>query len=53
MAGKTKIMPAEFINSYGNGVTDAFKFYARPLLGSGFQNAHMLRAPKVEKILNK
>ena len=53
IAGKTKSMPPEFINSTGNGVTDAFKFYARPLLGSGFENAHMIRAPKVPKLLNK
>lgn len=53
VAGKTKHMPEEFINKEGNNVTDAFKFYVRPLLGSGLQSAHRIRAPRVEKILNK
>lgn len=52
VAGKTKHMPDEFINCEGNNVTDAFKFYVRPLLGSGMQQAYRLRAPKAEKILN-
>jgi 6-phosphofructokinase 1 len=51
IAGKTRHMPDEFINSDGNGVTDAFKFYLRPLVGSGFQNSHRIRVPKVQKIL--
>lgn len=53
VAGKTRHMPKEFINIAGNNVTDAFKFYVRPLLGSGLQSAHRIRAPRVEKILNK
>jgi ATP-dependent phosphofructokinase / diphosphate-dependent phosphofructokinase len=53
VAGKTRNMPEEFINIKGNNVTDAFKFYVRPLLGSGLQSAHRIRAPRVEKILNK
>lgn len=53
VAGKTKHMPEEFINLQGNNVTDAFKFYIRPLLGSGLQSAHRIRAPRVSKILNK
>lgn len=51
IAGKTRHMPAEFINSSGNGVTDAFKYYARPLVGSGLPAAHRIRAPKVDRIL--
>ncbi|MCB5245251.1 MAG: 6-phosphofructokinase [Candidatus Cloacimonadaceae bacterium] len=51
IAGKTRHMPDEFINETGNGVTDDFKYYLRPLLGSGFPTAHRLRAPKVDKIL--
>jgi len=51
VAGKTKIMPNEFINADENNVTDAFKFYLRPLLGSGFATAHRLRAPMAPKIL--
>ena len=38
VAAKTKLMPDEFINAAGNHVTDAFKFYVRPLLGSGLQS---------------
>lgn len=52
IAGKTKVMPDEFINAAGNNVTDAFKFYARPLVGSGFPAAHRIRAPKAPKILH-
>lgn len=51
VAGQTKTMPDEFINLAGNNVTDAFKFYLRPLLGSGFATAHRLRAPMAPKIL--
>src|SRR5512137_1123526 len=53
VAGKTRHMPAEFINDAGNNVTDAFRYYCRPLLGSGLHSAHRLRAPKVSKILAK
>ncbi len=52
IAGKTRHMPNEYINEAGNGVTDEFKFYLRPLLGSGFPVGHRLRAPKVAKLLN-
>jgi 6-phosphofructokinase 1 len=51
IAGKTKQMPDEFINSEGNGVTDAFKFYLRPLVGSGFPNSYRIRVPRVQKLL--
>ena len=53
VAGKTRHMPDEFISAAGNNVTDAFRYYCRPLLGSGLQSAHRLRAPKVSKILAK
>jgi 6-phosphofructokinase 1 len=53
VAGKTRHMPDEFINAAGNNVTDAFRYYCRPLLGSGLQSAHRLRAPKVSTILAK
>jgi 6-phosphofructokinase 1 len=53
VAGKTRHMPDEFINEAGNNVTDAFRYYCRPLLGSGLQSADRLRAPKVTKILAK
>lgn len=51
IAGKTRYMPDDFINSSGNGVTDSFKFYVRPLLGAGFQDAHYLRACHAPKLL--
>ena len=51
VARKTRHMPAEFINPSGNGVTDDFKYYLRPLLGSGFESANRLRAPRVAKLL--
>ncbi len=51
IAGKTRHMPDEFINAEGNHVTDAFKYYCRPLLGAGFPSAHRLRAGMAPKIL--
>lgn len=51
VARKTRHMPDEFINSTANGVTDEFRYYLRPLLGSGFEAAHRLRAPIVSKLL--
>lgn len=53
IGGKTKYMPEEFINAEGNNVTDAFKFYVRPLLGSDLETAHKLRAPRADKILHR
>ena len=53
VAGKTRHMPDEFINTAGNHITDAFKFYLRPLLGSGLGSSTHLRAPRAEKILRK
>ena len=47
VAGKTKYMPAKFINKNGNDVTSAFADYVRPLIGSDFPRAYRLRAPKV------
>ncbi|MBP2652788.1 MAG: phosphofructokinase [Firmicutes bacterium] len=51
VAGKTRYMPDEFINQTGNHVTDAFKFYVRPLLGSGLLSPAQLRSPRVPKLL--
>ncbi len=53
VAGKTRHMPDEFINAEGNGVTQAFHAYCRPLLGSGLPEPHRIRAPKVPKILHR
>ncbi|NLI14269.1 6-phosphofructokinase [Pelotomaculum propionicicum] len=52
IAAQTRVMPDEFINSAGNHVTDAFKFYVRPLLGSGLPQPSWVRAPKVPKLFN-
>ncbi|MBF0440242.1 MAG: 6-phosphofructokinase [Magnetococcales bacterium] len=51
VAGKTRTMPDLFINSQGTDVTDAFKFYLTPLLGSGMPESFRLRAPRVPQIL--
>jgi len=53
VAGKTRHMPDNFINAEGNGVTEAFRQYCRPLLGSNLPEPHRLRAPEVSKILLK
>lgn len=53
VAAKTKVMPDEFIKANGNGVTDEFRTYLRPLVGSGFPSTQRLRAPDVAKILGK
>lgn len=50
VAAKTKVMPPEFINAQGNHVTEAFKSYVRPLLGSGLPVVGRLRAPLVPKL---
>lgn len=52
VAGKTKVMPDEFISASGTDVTDAFRMYLRPLLGSGMPDAYRLRQNLVPKVLN-
>jgi 6-phosphofructokinase 1 len=49
VAGKTKVMADEFINAEGNGVTEAFKIYARPLVGE-LAVMDRIAAPMVYKI---
>ncbi len=51
VAAKTKTMPDTFINEAGNGVTDAFYSYCRPLVGSGFPETHRLQGLTVDKVL--
>ncbi len=51
VAGKTRVMEDEFIAPSGTDVTDAFRMYLRPLLGSGMPDAYRLRLNKVPKIL--
>ena len=53
VAGKTRVMEDEFITPNGTGVTEAFRLYLRPLLGSGMPDACRLRINPVPKILNK
>ncbi|MDM5177202.1 6-phosphofructokinase [Massilia sp. DJPM01] len=53
VAGKTRVMDDAFISECGTDVTDAFRLYLRPLLGSGMPDAFRLRPAPVAKILNK
>jgi 6-phosphofructokinase 1 len=53
VAGKTRTMDDEFIAPSGTDVTDAFRLYLRPLLGSGMPDAFRLRGATVEKILKR
>lgn len=53
VAGKTRVMEDEFIAPSGTDVTDAFRLYLRPLLGSGMPDAFRLRPNPVPKRLNK
>ena len=52
VAGKTRVMEDEFITASGTDVTDAFRMYLRPLLGSGMPDAFRLRHNPVPKVLN-
>jgi ATP-dependent phosphofructokinase / diphosphate-dependent phosphofructokinase len=45
-------MPPKFINKDGNGVTNAFINYARPLIGD-LPTLERIAAPTVKKVLNK
>ena len=51
VAGKTRVMEDEFIAASGTDVTDAFRMYLRPLLGSGMPDAFRLRNHRVPKVL--
>jgi 6-phosphofructokinase 1 len=52
VAAKTRVMEDELIAGSGTDVTDAFRRYLQPLLGSGLPEASRLRAPAVPKVLN-
>jgi ATP-dependent phosphofructokinase / diphosphate-dependent phosphofructokinase len=52
VAGKTRVMDDAFIAPGGTDVTDAFRLYLRPLLGSGMPDAYRLRPAPVAKVLN-
>lgn len=51
VAGKTRVMEDEFIAESGTDVTDAFRMYLRPLLGSGMPDAFRLRHNPVNRVL--
>ena len=53
VAGKTRVMEDAFIADSGTHVTEAFRQYLRPLLGSGLPDAHRLRAAPVAKVLGR
>ncbi len=47
VAEKTKSLPDEYINSEGNGVTDAFVKYALPLTGGLPKTEYLGDYPRV------
>jgi ATP-dependent phosphofructokinase / diphosphate-dependent phosphofructokinase len=53
VAGKTRTMEDHFITDSGTDVTDAFRMYLRPLLGSGLPDAFRLRPNLVPKVLRR
>ncbi len=53
VAGKTRTMEDAFISESGTDVTDAFRMYLRPLLGSGMPEAFRLRPAPVARVLGK
>jgi 6-phosphofructokinase 1 len=53
VAGKTRVMDDAFIADNGTDITDAFRLYLRPLLGSHMPDAYRLRPAPVDKVLKK
>jgi len=53
VAGKTRVMEDAFIAPSGTDITDAFRLYLRPLLGSDMPDAYRLRPAPVGKVLDK
>ncbi|TXC66658.1 6-phosphofructokinase [Piscinibacter aquaticus] len=53
VAGRTRTMDDAFISASGTDVTDAFRLYLRPLLGSGMPDAFRLRTHPVAKVLRR
>ncbi len=51
VAGKTRVMPDEFIAPEANGVTGAFRDYLLPLLGPDMPVKARLTAPEVKKLV--
>lgn len=48
VAAQTRIVPDEYINEEGNGMTEAFRSYLRPLLGADMPYLERLWAPPVK-----
>lgn len=53
LAGKTRHMPDEFIAASGSHVTDAFRRYLAPLLGSDMPHMQRLQPNRIPRILAK
>ena len=53
VAGKTRTMEDEFIAPSGSDVTESFRRYLTPLLGSDVPESHRLRGRPVTKVLNR
>ena len=53
VAGKTRVMEDEFISASGTDVTDAFRRYLAPLLGSNMPDGARLRHNPVAKVIGK
>jgi ATP-dependent phosphofructokinase / diphosphate-dependent phosphofructokinase len=53
VAAKTRTMDDAFIAPSGTDITDAFRLYLRPLLGSGMPDAFRLRPNAVPKVLKR
>jgi ATP-dependent phosphofructokinase / diphosphate-dependent phosphofructokinase len=53
VAGKTRVMDDIFITDKGTDITDAFRLYLRPLLGSDMPDAYRLRPAPVKKVLKR
>ncbi len=51
VAAQTRVMEDHFIAESGTDVTDAFRLYLRPLLGSGLPDAYRLRPAPVAKVV--
>ena len=50
VAGKTRVMEDELIAASGTDITEAFRRYLRPLLGSGMPEGFRLQAPAVPRV---
>ncbi len=53
VAGKTRVMEDTFLAPSGTDVTDAFRMYLRPLLGSDMPDAYRLRPAPVAKVMQQ